>query len=151
MMNISENSRKLYVADLANDVHCNFPPEALMNTVPSYEVTYWLERISYNFLICWIQGAKTKSYWEGCLDICDALQVILRPQSKFFSQNKTRNSQLVSNGTLRYDLSIRNFPWEMLSFCQIIKTRFNVIMPSQYFKWFDFDATTSNSQNFTNW
>ena len=49
---ISENSRKLYVADLANDVHCNFLPEALMNTVSSYEAAYWLERISYNFLIC---------------------------------------------------------------------------------------------------
>ena len=51
-MIISENSRKLYVANLANDVHCNFPPEALMNTVSSYEAVYWLERISYNFLIC---------------------------------------------------------------------------------------------------
>ena len=50
-MHISENSRKLYVADLANDVHCNFPPEALMNTVSSYEAAYWLKRISYNFLI----------------------------------------------------------------------------------------------------
>ena len=49
---ISENSRKLYVADLANDVHCNYPPEALKNRVSSYEVAYWLERISYNFLIC---------------------------------------------------------------------------------------------------
>ena len=48
---ISENPRKLYVANLANDVHCNFPPEALMNTVSSYEAAYWLERISYNFLI----------------------------------------------------------------------------------------------------
>ena len=48
---ISENSRKLYFANLANDVHCNFPPEALMNTVSSYEAAYWLERISYNFLI----------------------------------------------------------------------------------------------------
>ena len=37
---ISENSRKLYIADRANDVHCNFPPEALMNTVSSYEATY---------------------------------------------------------------------------------------------------------------
>ena len=49
--NISENSRKLYVANLANDVHCNFPPETLMNTVSSYEAAYWLGRISYNFLI----------------------------------------------------------------------------------------------------
>ena len=49
---MSENSRKLYVADLANDVHCNFPPEALMNTIFNYEAAYWLERISYNFLIC---------------------------------------------------------------------------------------------------
>ena len=49
---ISENSRKLYVADLANGVHCNFLPEALLNTVSSYEAAYWLERISYNFLIC---------------------------------------------------------------------------------------------------
>ena len=49
---ISENSRKLYVADLANDVHCDLPPEALMNTVSSYEAVYWLEQISYNFLIC---------------------------------------------------------------------------------------------------
>ena len=49
--NISENSRKLYVADLANNVHCNFPPEALMNTVSSYEAAYWLDQISYNFLI----------------------------------------------------------------------------------------------------
>ena len=48
---ISENSRKFYVANLANDVHCNFPPEALMNTVSSYEAAYWLEQISYNFLI----------------------------------------------------------------------------------------------------
>ena len=40
---ISENSRKLYVADLANDIHCNFLPEALMNTVSSYETAYWLE------------------------------------------------------------------------------------------------------------
>ena len=48
----SENSRKLYVADLAKDVHCNFLPEALMNTIFSYEAAYWLERISYNFLIC---------------------------------------------------------------------------------------------------
>ena len=37
---VSENSRKLYVADLANDVHCNFPPEALMNTVSSYVAAY---------------------------------------------------------------------------------------------------------------
>ena len=50
--NISEISRKLYVADLANDIHCNFPPEALVNTFSSYETAYWLERISYNFLIC---------------------------------------------------------------------------------------------------
>ena len=35
-----QNSRKLYVADLANDVHCNFPFEALMNTVSSYEAAY---------------------------------------------------------------------------------------------------------------
>ena len=49
---ISENSRKLYVADLANDVHCNFPFEALMHTVSSYEAAYWLEQISYNFMIC---------------------------------------------------------------------------------------------------
>ena len=48
---ISENSGKLYVADLANDVHCNFPPEALINAVSSYEAAYWLEQISYNFLI----------------------------------------------------------------------------------------------------
>ena len=41
----------MYVADLTNDIHRNFPPEALMNTVSSYEATYWLERISYNFLI----------------------------------------------------------------------------------------------------
>ena len=47
---ISENSRKLYVADLANDAHCNFPPEALMKTAFSYEAAYWLERISYSFL-----------------------------------------------------------------------------------------------------
>ena len=40
---ISENSSKLYVADLANDIHCNFLPEALMNTVSSYEAAYWLE------------------------------------------------------------------------------------------------------------
>ena len=40
------------VADQANDVHCNFPPDALMNTVSSYEAAYWLEQISYNFLIC---------------------------------------------------------------------------------------------------
>ena len=39
---ISENSRKLYVADLTNDVHYNFLPEAMMNTVSSYEVAYWL-------------------------------------------------------------------------------------------------------------
>ena len=42
---------KLYVTDLANDAHCNFPPEAFMNTVSSYEAANWLERISYNFLI----------------------------------------------------------------------------------------------------
>ena len=48
---ISENSRKLYVADLANDVHCNFTPEALMNTLSSYEASYWLEQTSYKFLI----------------------------------------------------------------------------------------------------
>ena len=29
---ISENSRKLYVASLANDVHCNFPFEALISS-----------------------------------------------------------------------------------------------------------------------
>ena len=50
---ISEISRKKYAANLANDVHCNFPPEALMNTTSSYEAAYWLQRISYNFLI-WI-------------------------------------------------------------------------------------------------
>ena len=50
---ISENSRKLYVVNVANAVDCNFPPEALMNTVSSYEAAYWLERISYNFLICY--------------------------------------------------------------------------------------------------
>ena len=33
------------------DVNCNFLHEALMNTVSSYEAAYWLERISYNFLI----------------------------------------------------------------------------------------------------
>ena len=55
---ISENSRKLYVVNLANDIHCNFPPEALMNTVSSYEAAYWQERISYNFLIC----RKQKGY-----------------------------------------------------------------------------------------
>ena len=49
---ISENSRKSYVVDLANDVLCNFPREAMMNTFSSYETAYWLERISYNFLIC---------------------------------------------------------------------------------------------------
>ena len=51
---ISENSRKSYVVDLTNDVFCNFPPEALMNTFSSYDAAYWLERISYNFLI-WFQ------------------------------------------------------------------------------------------------
>ena len=64
---ISENSRKLYVADLANDVHRNFPPEALTNTVSSYETAYWLERISYNFLI-WrdsvILGDRNKTSWQ---------------------------------------------------------------------------------------
>ena len=49
---ISENYRKSYVVDLANDVFCNFLPEALMNTFSSYEAAYWLRRISYNFLIC---------------------------------------------------------------------------------------------------
>ena len=49
---ISENSRKSYVVDQANAVFCNFLREALMNTFSSYEATYWLERISYNFLIC---------------------------------------------------------------------------------------------------
>ena len=53
LKDISENSRKSYVVDLANDVFCNFPPEALVNTFSSYEAAYWLERISYNFLI-WI-------------------------------------------------------------------------------------------------
>ena len=37
-----KNSRKLYDDDLANDVHCNFQPEALMDTVSSYEAAYWL-------------------------------------------------------------------------------------------------------------
>ena len=37
---ISENSRKSYVVDLANDVFCNFPPEALVNTFSSYEAAY---------------------------------------------------------------------------------------------------------------
>ena len=37
--------------DLANDVLCNFPHEALMNTFSTYESAYWLERISHNFLI----------------------------------------------------------------------------------------------------
>ena len=50
-MAVSENSRKLYVTDLASDVHCNFLLEALMNTASSYEAAYWLERISYNCLI----------------------------------------------------------------------------------------------------
>ena len=39
-------------ADLTNAVCCNFPYEALMNTVPSYENADWLKPISYNFLIC---------------------------------------------------------------------------------------------------
>ena len=51
MVFISENSRKSYVVDLTNNVFCNFPPEALMNIFSSYEAAYWLERISYNFLI----------------------------------------------------------------------------------------------------
>ena len=38
---------------MANDSFCNFPPEAMMNTFSSYEAAYWLEQISYNFLI-WI-------------------------------------------------------------------------------------------------
>ena len=42
-ISISENSRESYVTDLANDIHCNFPSEALMNTVSSYEAAYWLE------------------------------------------------------------------------------------------------------------
>ena len=45
---ISENSRELYVTDLTNDVDCNFPSEALMNTVSSYEAAYWLERIFWS-------------------------------------------------------------------------------------------------------
>ena len=61
---ISENSRILYVADLANDVHCNFPPEALMNTVSSYEAAYWLERISYDFLIRASQSTKSTNCEE---------------------------------------------------------------------------------------
>ena len=41
---ISENSRKSYVVDLANDVFCNFLLEALMNTFSTYEATYcWNE------------------------------------------------------------------------------------------------------------
>ena len=55
---ISEHSRKSYIVDLANDVHCNFPPEASMNNVSSYEITYWLERIFYNFLICSLKREK---------------------------------------------------------------------------------------------
>ena len=51
IFNISENSRKSHIVDLANDVFGNFPPEAMMNTFSSYEAAYWLERISYNFLI----------------------------------------------------------------------------------------------------
>ena len=43
LFHISENSRKLYVANLVVDVHCNFTPEALMNTLSSYEAAYWLE------------------------------------------------------------------------------------------------------------
>ena len=58
---ISKNSRKMYVADLANHIHCNFPPEAMMNTVSSYEAAYWLERISYNFLICFAPMSKMKN------------------------------------------------------------------------------------------
>ena len=46
--------KELYVANLANDVHCNFLPEALMNTVSNYEAAYWLEGISYNFFI-WVR------------------------------------------------------------------------------------------------
>ena len=42
---------KLYVAGLPNDIHCTFPPGALMNTVSSYEAAYCMEWISYNFLI----------------------------------------------------------------------------------------------------
>ena len=34
---LSENSRKSYIVDLANDVFGNFPPKALMNTFSSYE------------------------------------------------------------------------------------------------------------------
>ena len=62
---ISENSRKLYIADLGNDVPCNFSPEASMNTVSSYEAAYWLERISYNFLICF--RCKNKCWDAECL------------------------------------------------------------------------------------
>ena len=36
------DSRKLYVVDLANDIPCNFSPEAVMNTVSTYEAAYWL-------------------------------------------------------------------------------------------------------------
>ena len=65
--------------DLANDVHCNFMLEALMNTISSYEAAYWLERISYNFLIWygaiivnwlwfiishWSVGFQRFSYWH---------------------------------------------------------------------------------------
>ena len=49
VMNISENSRKSYVVDLANDIFCNFPPEALMNTFFSYKAVYWLQRIFLQF------------------------------------------------------------------------------------------------------
>ena len=42
---ISENSRKSYVVGLANDVFCNFPPEALMNTLSSYKAVYWFPTI----------------------------------------------------------------------------------------------------------
>ena len=38
-------------ADLTNAVCYNFPYEALMNTVPSYENADRLKPISYNFLI----------------------------------------------------------------------------------------------------
>ena len=61
---ILENSRKLYVSDLANDVHCNILPKALMNTVSSYEAAYWLEQISYNFLI-WYNRNSTWTVVEN--------------------------------------------------------------------------------------
>ena len=123
-IHISENSRKLYVTDLANNIHCNIPPDALMNTVSSYEAAYWLEWISYNFLI-WCTRVKSQStprifkgmdqlvqysvrftqfqddHWSEPLNV-SALYAILKKEITIY---KTILS--IKNWNLNYILSIR--------------------------------------------